>query len=236
MIVALDYPDLSQTLKSLRRLRGRARLVKIGSQLFTAEGPNAVKRIAKLVEGIFLDLKFCDIPNTVSGAVKSAAALPRVRMMTLHATGGLPMLQAARAALKGMKRPPMLLAVTVLTSLDAAELERIGLHGPFSERVAALAEIAQTAGMDGIVAPATELQSLRNSAARDLKIVVPGIRPAPSENVAPRRDDQAQIATPANAIRWGADYLVVGRPITAAPDPVAAFDSIAREIESAANS
>ena len=215
-------------------------MVKIGSQLFTAEGPNAVKRIAKLVEGIFLDLKFCDIPNTVSGAVKSAAALPGVRMLTLHATGGLPMLQAARAALKGMKRPPMLLAVTVLTSLDAAELERIGLRGPFSERVAALAELARLAEMDGIVAPATELQPLRNSAARNLKIVVPGIRPAKNETpavnaaVAARRDDQAQIATPANAIRWGADYLVVGRPITAAPDPVAAFDSIAREIESAA--
>jgi len=208
-------------------------LVKIGSQLFTAEGPNAVKRIAKLVEGIFLDLKFFDIPNTVSGAVKSAAALPAVRMMTLHSTGGLPMLQAARATLKGVKRPPMLLAVTVLTSLDAAELERIGLRGPFSERVAALAKMAHAAGMDGIVAPATELQSLRSSAARGLKIVVPGIRPAPSKNVVQRHDDQAQIATPANAIRWGADYLVVGRPITAAPDPVAAFDSIAREIESA---
>lgn len=204
-------------------------MVKIGSQLFTAEGPNAVKRIAKLVEGIFLDLKFCDIPNTVSGAVKSAAVLPGVRMMTLHATGGLPMLQAARAALKGMKRPPMLLAVTVLTSLDAAELERIGLRGPFSERVAALAEMAHVAAMDGIVAPATELQSLRNSAARDLKIVVPGIRQTQAD------DDQAQIATPTNAIRWGADYLVVGRPITAAPDPVAAFDSIAREIASASS-
>ena len=270
-------------------------MVKIGSQLFTAEGPSAVKRIAKLVEGIFLDLKFCDIPNTVSGAVKSAASLPGVRMMTLHSTGGLPMLQAARAALKGMKRPPMLLAVTVLTSLDAAELERIGFRGPFSERVAALAEMAHAAGMDGIVAPATELQSLRNSAARNLEIVVPGIRPASLECGGPPRgfrlhstgtrrrfatrsdvqhevgssteaessrgisaagsepgsrvvaagftppiaerrpDDQAQIATPANAIRWGADYLVVGRPITAAPDPVAAFDSIAREIESAAS-
>jgi len=248
-------------------------LVKIGSQLFTAEGPNAVKRIAKLVEGIFLDLKFCDIPNTVSGAVKSAAALPAVRMMTLHATGGLPMLQAARAALKGVKRPPMLLAVTVLTSLDAAELDRIGLRGPFTERVAALAELAHAAGMDGIVAPATELQSLRSSAARNLKIVVPGIRLAKTEaalaaagftppagreprsrlrqgtaSVVPktreasgvstpavRLDDQAQIATPANAIRWGADYLVVGRPITAAPDPVAAFDSIARAIESASS-
>jgi orotidine 5'-phosphate decarboxylase subfamily 1 len=265
-------------------------LVKIGSQLFTAEGPNAVKRIAKLVEGIFLDLKFCDIPNTVSGAVKSAAALPGVRMMTLHATGGLPMLQAARAALKGIKRPPMLLAVTVLTSLDAAELERIGLRGPFSERVAALAEMAHAAEMDGIVAPATELQSLRSSAARNFKIIVPGIRPASLECGGPQRgfrlhstgtrrrfathsdaqhevgssteaesargisagsevvaagftspiaerrlDDQAQIATPANAIRWGADYLVVGRPITAAPDPVAAFDAIAREIESASS-
>lgn len=252
-------------------------MVKIGSQLFTAEGPNAVKRIAKLVEGIFLDLKFCDIPNTVSGAVKSAAALPGVRMMTLHATGGLPMLQAARAALKGMKRPPMLLAVTVLTSLDAAELDRIGLRGPFRERVAALAEIARTAGMDGIVAPATELQSLRACIASDLKIVVPGIRPAPlvgagftppahpeerasrlaaarshlrkgTASAVPktsgesgvstpevRREDQAQIATPANAVRWGADYLVVGRPITATPDPVAAFDSIAREIESVAS-
>lgn len=206
-------------------------MVKIGSQLFTAEGPNAVKRIAKLVEGIFLDMKFCDIPNTISGAVKSAAALPSVRMMTLHVTGGLPMLQAARAALKGIKKPPMLLAVTVLTSLDAAELDRIGLRGPFSERVAALADMARIAGMDGIVAPATELQSLRKSIGHDLTIVVPGIRPAEGSQ---NKDDQAQISTPANAIRWGADYLVVGRPITAAPDPVAAFDSVLREIESAA--
>lgn len=201
--------------------------------MFTAEGPEAVRRIAKLVPGIFLDLKFCDIPNTVAGAVEAAARLPGVRMMTIHTTGGLAMLRAARAAVKGAKRPPMLLGVTVLTSLDEAELVRIGLTGPVSGRVAALAAMAETAGMDGVVTAGEHVQTLRKALGSKMAILVPGIRPIDPNKPKKRggQDDQAQIATPCNATQWGADYLVVGRPITAAPDPAKAMDAILREIE-----
>lgn len=212
--------------------------MKVGSQLFTAEGPAGIRKIAKLVPGIFLDLKFCDIPNTVAGAVKSAAALAGVRMMTLHTTGGLAMLKAARAALKVVKNPPMLLGVTVLTSLDEAELVRIGLRGPVRGRVTALARMAQVAGMDGIVAAGMHVAGLRETLGGKITIVVPGIRPADIE-ASPNgrhRDDQAQVATPGAAVRAGADYLVVGRPITAAPDPVQATDAILKEMEFAAES
>lgn len=191
-----------------------------------------MRRIAKLVPGIFLDLKFCDIPNTVAGAVESAARLPGVRMLTIHTTGGLAMLRAAKEAMKGNKKPPMLLGVTVLTSLDETDLIRIGLTGPIEGRVAALASMAKTAGLDGIVAAGSHVQSMRKTLGKKMAIVVPGIRPADPNKPHRQglRDDQAQVATPCNAVRWGADYLVVGRPITAAPDPVAAADAILEEI------
>ncbi len=213
-------------------------MVKIGSQLFTAEGPAGVRKIAKLVPGIFLDLKFCDIPNTVAGAVQSAARLPGVRMMTLHTTGGFAMLKAARAALKPVKNPPMLLGVTVLTSLDEAELVRIGLTGPVRGRVTALARMAKVAGMDGIVAAGIHVVGLRETLGSKVTIVVPGIRPAEIDRSPKggRRDDQAQISTPGGAVRAGADYLVVGRPITAARDPVQATDAILKEMEIATES
>lgn len=201
--------------------------------MFTAEGPEGLRRIAKLVSSIFLDLKFCDIPNTVAGAVQSAAKLPGVRMMTLHTTGGLAMLRAAKAALKGVRKPPMLLGVTVLTSLDEAELIRIGLTGPVDGRVAALGALAKVAGLDGIVAPANQIQSLRKELGPKMAIIVPGIRPT-SINHNPVRqvqDDQAQVGTPGNAVRWGADYLVVGRPITAAADPISAMDAILQDMK-----
>ena len=143
------------------------------------------------------------------------------------------MLRAAKAALKGAKKAPMLLGVTVLTSLDEGELIRIGLTGPLAGRVVALARTAKVAGMDGIVTAGNHIQAVRQALGRKMTIVVPGIRPGSpgdAKNVAPR-DDQAQVATPGNAIRWGADYLVVGRPITAAPDPVAATDAILQEME-----
>lgn len=212
--------------------------MKIGSQLFTAEGPAGVRKIAKLVPGIFLDLKFCDIPNTVTGAVQSAAGLPGVRMMTLHTTGGLAMLKAARAALKPLKNPPMLLGVTVLTSLDEAELVRIGLTGPLRGRVTALARMAQVAGMDGIVAAGMHVEELRRTLESKMAIVVPGIRREEGDGSSKggRRDDQAQIATPGQAISAGADYLVVGRPITAAPNPAEAADAILKEMEIATES
>lgn len=200
--------------------------------MFTAEGPEGLRRIAKLVPRVFLDLKFCDIPNTVAGAVQSAAKLPGIRMMTLHTTGGLAMLRAAKEGMKGIKKPPMLLGVTVLTSLDEAELIRIGLTGPVKGRVAALAALAKTAGLDGIVAPANQVQSLRARLGPKMAIVVPGIRPTGVNHDPARllRDDQAQVGTPGNAIRWGADYLVVGRPITAAADPVSAIDAILQDM------
>lgn len=210
-------------------------MVKVGSQLFTAEGPEGLRKIAKLVPEIFLDLKFCDIPNTVAGAVQSAAGLPALRMMTLHTTGGLAMLKAARGALKNVKNPPLLLGVTVLTSLDEAELIRIGLTGPLRGRVTALARMAKIAGLNGIVAAGAHVEQLRKTLGRKMAIVVPGIRPVEGNGTQKgRRDDQAQIATPGNAVRAGADYLVVGRPITGAPDPAQAFDAILKEMEHAA--
>lgn len=186
-----------------------------------------------MVPGIFLDLKFCDIPNTVAGAVEAAARLPGVRMMTVHTTGGLAMLRAAKTALKGLKRPPILLGVTVLTSLDEAELVRVGLTGPIRGRVAALAAMAKVAGIEGVVAAGSHVQELRGALGKKMTIVVPGIRPT-DPNRPPkhgRQDDQAQVETPSNAVRWGADYLVVGRPITAARDPARAMDAILTEME-----
>jgi len=219
---------LAPALALSRRVRGSVGMVKIGSQLFTAEGPRAVQRLAGLGLGVFLDLKFHDIPNTVGGSVAAAAALPGVQMMTLHATGGLAMMQAAREAVAGRKTRPALLGVTILTSLDSAALRRVGLAGPASARVLALARLAKAAGLDGVVASAHEAQAIRRACGPRFLIVVPGIRP-----VAASAGDQARVATPAEAIRAGANYLVVGRPITGADDPVAAAGKIAAEIAGA---
>jgi len=210
-------------------------LVKIGSQLFTAEGPEAVERVARLVQGIFLDLKFCDIPNTVAGAVAAAAKLPKVRMLTLHTTGGLGMMQAAKEAIKGVKSPPALLGVTVLTSLDNAALARIGLAGPAESRVVTLALLAQEGGMGGIVASAREIEAVRMAVGPKMRIVVPGVRPATPDGNG-KTDDQARVATPESAIRSGADYLVVGRPITGAANPARAADAIPLEMKAARKS
>jgi orotidine-5'-phosphate decarboxylase len=211
-----------------RCLRGSAGLVKVGSQLFTSEGPRAVQKLAGLGFGVFLDLKFHDIPHTVAGAVSAAADLPGVRMLTLHATGGPEMMRAAREALAGRKKRPALLGVTLLTSLGAATVRRIGIQGPPAARVVALARLAKESGLDGVVASAHEAEAIRRACGPRFIIVVPGIRP-PSAAA----DDQARIATPADAIRAGASYLVVGRPITGASDPAAAARTIASEIATA---
>jgi orotidine-5'-phosphate decarboxylase len=203
-------------------------MVKAGSQLFTAEGPRAVQKLAGLGLGVFLDLKFHDIPNTVAGSVAAAAQLPGVQMMTLHTSGGLAMMRAAREAVAGRKRRPALLGVTILTSLDTPALQRIGLAGPASARVLALARLAKEAGLDGVVASAHEARAIRRACGPRFLIVVPGIRPA---NAAV--GDQARVATPAEAIRAGANYLVVGRPITGAEDPGSAAAAIAAEIAAA---
>jgi orotidine-5'-phosphate decarboxylase len=200
-------------------------MFKVGSQLFTTEGPRAVQKLAGLGFDIFLDLKFHDIPNTVAGAVAAAAKLPRVRLVNVHASGGVEMMRAAREAAGSGKSRPAVLAVTILTSLDAKALRTVGMSGSPASRATALAELAKRAGMDGVVASAQEVKSIRRACGPKFLIVVPGIRPA-----AGLANDQSRIATPAEAIRAGADYLVVGRPITAARDPRAAAHAIANEI------
>ena len=211
-----------------RRLRGTAGLFKIGSQLFTAEGPRAVEKLAGLGFGIFLDLKFHDIPNTVAGAVAAAADLPKVRLLTVHTLGGIAMMRAAREAVARKRNRPAVLGVTVLTSLDADALRRAGISGSPASRALALARLAKEAGIDGVVASAHEARAIRRACGRNFLIVVPGVRPA-STSV----NDQSRVATPAEAIRAGADYLVIGRPITAAANPRAAALAIAEEIASA---
>lgn len=211
-----------------RRLQGAAGLLKVGSQLFTAEGPRAIDRLAGFGFEIFLDLKFHDIPNTVAGAVSVAADLRAVTMLTLHASGGLAMMRAARQALTGKKNKPALLGVTLLTSLDSASVKEIGFEDTPAARVLSLAKLAKEAGLDGVVASAHEAGAIRRACGPEFLIVVPGVRPASAEV-----NDQSRVATPADAIRAGASYLVVGRPITAAPDPRAAAIAIAKEVAAA---
>ena len=216
-------------------------IFKINIQLFTAAGPAAVARLCQLGAGIFLDLKFHDIPNTVKGAVKSAIALSGVQLLDVHALGGLEMMQAAAKARDEARasraRTPKLLAITVLTSMDNSALRTVGVAGPASRRVVQLARLAKRAGMDGVVASPQEVRAIRRACGRDFLIVVPGIRPVvgggPSGRRKHKSDDQARVATPAEAIRAGADYLVIGRPITGAPDPEAAACAILEEISSA---
>jgi orotidine-5'-phosphate decarboxylase len=212
-----------------RRLAGAAGFFKIGSQLFSAEGPRAVEKIAKLGSSIFLDLKFHDIPNTVAGAVRAAVGLPKVRLLTIHALGGLEMMTAAKEAAATAKRhSPAILAVTILTSHDAGTLQEVGISGTPATRALELAKLAKEAGVDGVVASAHEVAAIRKACGPKFLIVVPGVRPA---NAA--INDQSRIATPAEAIRAGADYLVVGRPITAAGDPRQAALAISKEIAQA---
>ena len=209
----------------VQRLRGAVGLFKVGSQLFTSEGPRVVEKLADAGAKIFLDLKFHDIPNTVAKAVAAAVRLPNVRLLTLHASGGSAVMRAAREAAGDKKDRPKLLGVTVLTSFDAAMLREVGVSGSIESRAVALARLAKKAGLDGAVCSAHEARAIRRACGPKFIILIPGVRP--SHGAA---NDQSRIATPAEAIRAGADYLVVGRPITAAPNPRAAAQAIANEI------
>ena len=200
-------------------------MFKVGSQLFTAEGPRAVTKLADLGFDIFLDLKFHDIPNTVAHAVTATARLPRVRLLTLHASGGLAVMRAAREAAGSKKNRPLLLGVTVLTSFEAATLREIGIEDSLGSRVVALARLAKSAGLDGVVCSALEAPAVRRELGPEFKILLPGVRPAMAA-----ANDQSRVATPGDAVRAGADYLVVGRPITAAANPRAAALKILAEI------
>lgn len=234
LIVALDFDRLSPAFEMARRLAGVVGMFKIGKQLFTAEGPEAVRQIAPLGLPIFLDLKFHDIPNTVAAAVTAACALPGVELLTVHALGGGAMMRAAgRAAISdhpSFAGRPKVLAVTLLTSLDTAALREIGLTGTLVARAVHLARLARRAKLEGVVASPREIRHIRAACGKNFLIVAPGIRPLGSAAA-----DQQRIASPAEAIRAGADYLVVGRPITQASDPVAATESIIREMEQAAS-
>lgn len=198
--------------------------LKVGKELFVRAGPALVERLGTLGFKVFLDLKFHDIPNTVAQACKAAAQLG-VWMMNVHASGGPRMLQAARAALGDAETRPRLIAVTVLTSMGEQELRAVGIEASARQQVLRLASLAHASGMDGVVCSAQEAPLLRSALGHEFLLVTPGIRPVGSEV-----GDQTRILTPAQAIRAGADYLVIGRPITQAADPLAALEAIAREI------
>jgi orotidine-5'-phosphate decarboxylase len=230
LIVALDVPGREAALAAVDRLSGHAGYFKIGLELFTREGPRLVEEIRDRGEKIFLDLKLHDIPNTVRGAIRSACKLG-IDMITVHASGGAAMLEAACEEAQSADSPPLVLAVTALTSLSEEDMLRFGVNGSMEQWVERLARTACDAGIRGIVASAKELPMLRSRMDAKLQLVIPGIRPAGSE-----RQDQSRTATPFEAINAGANYIVVGRPIMKADNPVAAADAIVEEIRRALQS
>jgi orotidine-5'-phosphate decarboxylase len=231
LIVALDVPDAASALALVGQLEKSCHWFKVGLELFVAAGPAVIEPLVARGHSVFLDLKLHDIPNTVAGAVRSAAALG-VKMMTLHAAGGPLMLAAAHAALDGVAEPPELLAVTVLTSMDQAQVTAVGLPRSPAEQVELLARMGLEAGIRGFVCSPREVASLRALTGPEGVLVIPGIRPAGAA-AGDRNDDQKRIATPADALRQGASYLVVGRPITQAPDPADAAEAILKEMAEA---
>ena len=225
VIVALDFSHPARALALMDRLDPGECALKVGKEMFVVAGPEPVRWMVERGFRVFLDLKFHDIPNTVAQACAAATRLG-VWMLNVHAAGGAAMLEAAREAVARtaaeLGRPrPLLIAVTVLTSLADGDLEAIGLAGPATAAATRLARLAQRAGLDGVVCSAQEAASLRAACGPAFRLVTPGIRPAGS---AP--DDQSRIVTPEAAVAAGADYLVVGRPITQAPDPLAALAAI----------
>jgi orotidine-5'-phosphate decarboxylase len=236
LIVALDFDSLTSAVKFAKQVADLVGMFKIGSQLFTSAGPEAVRQIAQLGTGIFLDLKFHDIPNTVAGAVLASAALPGVQLVNVHALGGTAMMRAASQAVSA--GVPMgedrtrLLAVTVLTSMDQKAIREVGIGGPPKLRVVKLAKLAEQAGVDGVVASVQEAKIIRKACGREFLIVTPGVRPK-DMSVGSKKDDQSRTATPREAIRAGADFIVVGRPVLAAADPRAAAQELVDEIAAA---
>jgi len=224
IIVALDFPDAGKALAVAARLEPAACRLKVGKELFTAAGPRLISQLREAGFEIFLDLKYHDIPTTVAAACAAAAELG-VWMINVHALGGRAMMEAAHAALSRRRPPPKLVAVTVLTSIGAADMQEIGLAGSPHEAVARLARLAQSCGLDGVVCSAQETRDLRQRCGPNFLLVTPGIRPAGSV-----ADDQRRVATPSQALADGADYLVIGRPITQAADPLSALRDISAEI------
>lgn len=224
LILALDVPDEAQGLAVLERVGAEVRWVKIGLQLFTRHGPSVVEQVAARGYHVFLDLKLHDIPNTVASAVESLGRLP-IEMLTLHAGGGSEMIRAAEQARRRVRPSLTLLGVTVLTSLDAAGLNETGVLGQPVDQVLRLARLARGAGIGGLVCSPLELPAVRAALGSEVVLVTPGIRPSGAE-----ANEQKRVMTPAEAARGGASFIVVGRPILAAPDPAAVARAVVAEL------
>jgi orotidine-5'-phosphate decarboxylase len=224
IIVALDYPCATAALELAQRLSPELCRLKVGKELFTRSGPALVDKLQQLGFELFLDLKFHDIPNTVAGAVRAAAELG-VWMVNVHASGGRRMMEAAADALAAFPRPPLLIGVTVLTSMSVQDLQELGYNETVEQRVKRLAFLAADSGLDGVVCSAMEARELREVCAADFCLVTPGIRLA-GDDVA----DQRRVVTPAEALALGSDYIVIGRSITAAKNPMAALERVRREL------
>ena len=224
IIVALDYPSADAALQLVGQLSPELCRLKVGKELFTRAGPQLVESLVGQGFDVFLDLKFHDIPNTVASACHAAADLG-VWMLNVHALGGGRMLESAREGVSRAGHSPLLIAVTILTSMDETDLAAVGLAGSPLENVMRLARLAQHSGFDGIVCSSREVTPLRAELERDFKLVTPGIRPAGSQ-----ADDQRRIMTPVDAVTNGSDYLVIGRPVTQADDPVGVLRTINSEL------
>ncbi len=224
IIVALDFPGTKEAQTLVERLEpGRCRL-KVGKELFTRGGPQFVEQLVGQGYDVFLDLKFHDIPNTVARACTAAAELG-VWMVNVHALGGGKMMRAAKEAVSAFEQPPLLIAVTILTSMGQEDIAGIGLSGTPADNVLRLASLANESGLDGVVCSPLEVEMLRKSQGDEFQLVTPGIRPAGSQ-----KGDQTRVMTPADAVKAGSSYLVIGRPITAAPEPMAALEAIEQEL------
>jgi len=224
IIVALDFPQAAPALALAQKLDASKCRLKVGKELFTSTGPQLVEQLQKLGFEIFLDLKFHDIPNTAAQACKAAAAMG-VWMVNVHALGGKRMMVAAREALENIRQRPQLIAVTVLTSMAQEDLHAIGINASPAHMVTLLASLVHDSGLDGVVCSAQEASILRQQYSKEFALVTPGIRPA---NAA--ANDQSRIMTPRAALEAGSSYLVIGRPITQAADPLMALQDIVQEI------
>ncbi|WP_432720451.1 orotidine-5'-phosphate decarboxylase [Jeongeupia wiesaeckerbachi] len=224
VIVALDFADAAAALAFADRVSPRQCRLKVGKELFTTAGPQLVEALVAKGFDVFLDLKFHDIPHTVAQACKAAAKLG-VWMVNVHASGGRKMMETTREALEALPQRPLLIAVTVLTSMDEVQLAELGLPEPATQ-VERLARLTRDCGLDGVVCSAQEASLLRSACGPAFKLVTPGIRPVDAS-----ADDQHRIMTPDAALRAGSDYLVIGRPITQSADPVATLDRINQSLE-----
>lgn len=230
ILVALDTTETAQAVTLCKTLEGMVGGVKLGLEFVSANGPDGVRAVTETGQPLFLDLKFHDIPNTVAAAVRAVVPL-QPTILNVHASGGMAMMEAARDAAQEIAREhdipvPMTIAVTVLTSLDDADLATVGQRNPAEAQAVRLAELAKDAGLDGVVCSPKEILAIRRACGPDFKLIVPGIRPLWSVT-----GDQKRFSSPAAAIKDGADFLVIGRPITAADDPAEAAGRIAEELE-----